>query len=252
MPVSTLPGRRPEEHSFFDAIAPYEITDEELIAPFLPALKLVQGNSSKERFAVDIDSTLYDFSTVAREQFLKHADDLGDESLLRGAYISWVEWRSPADACGIDVWKHVISMCHSPEVIERQQPFPGAAETLQELADYGHELIYISNRDPSSVGATTRWLEDHGFPVIGDSVHCLWGDKAPLLADCRYLIDDRPKTLVEFVYDPNWDIEGRGKRKGLSLLYEYNRALTDIPDIFLSPTWQGIASWLKRKELVNV
>lgn len=203
--------------------------------------------SSAPKFAVDVDSTLYSFETVARESFRQLYEETKDESYLRGQYHSWDEWRSPADVCGIDTWMDVIKRCHAPEVVAAQTPFPGAVETLQMLEDAGYGIMYVSTRSPHSANATSLWLLEEGFP-FGEhtEVHCQMEDKAPFIAECQYLIDDRPKTMLDFVYDSTWD-KAKGERKALSLMYAYNRALTDIPNIFLSPTWGGLQSWLKRK-----
>lgn len=218
-----------------------------------PHLEVLEGNGTgeKPKFAIDIDSTLYSFETAAREAFQKLYDETGDRNYLKGLYHSWDEWRSPADACGIEIWMKVIGMCHVPEIIERQVPFPGAVATLQALVDEGYQLMYLSTRTPEASEATCNWLDNCGFPM-GDQieVHCRMEDKGPYLAECQYLIDDRPKTLIEFIYDPSWN-QFKGERKALSLLYPYNRALTDVPNIFLAPSWVGISSWLVRKGLLS-
>lgn len=223
------------------------------VSGFEPKLRLIQGGppEAKPRFGIDVDSTLYDFESPAREGFLKLAEETKDKTLRRGAYVAWDEWRSPADACGIDNWMKVISICHSPEVILRQIPFPGAVETLQALADEGYGLTYVSTRNPAAADATHQWLHESGFPLGEEiQVHCQMDDKRPFIAECQYLIDDRPKTLLDFIYDSNWD-QTQGERIGLSLMYPYNRALTDIPNIFLAPTWAGIASWLVRNDVLQ-
>jgi hypothetical protein len=218
------------------------------------------------RIAVDIDSTLFDFETPAREAFLQMASESGDKSLFRGAYVPWTEWRSPADVCGLDNWKEAIARCHKPDVILAQTPFQGAVETCRALIDEGHDLLYISNRDPEATESTQEWLQITGFIEPGDGeaarLLCLHGDKRPHISTCQYLIDDRPKTLVEFVTDPNWrnklglllnwgspnyDLE----RKGFGLMYEYNRALTDISNIYLAPTWSGLNYYLVRKGILS-
>jgi hypothetical protein len=217
-----------------------------------PKLRLVPSSAhgGKAKFAIDIDSILYDFSTPAREAFLKLSETTGDRSLLRGTYVSWVEWRTPADVCGLEMWMEVISMCHAPEVILRQKPFAGAVDTLQALVGQGYDLMYCSNRNEEAADATRQWLQQEGFP-LGDhvEVRCTMEDKVTYLAECQYIIDDRPKTLIDFIHSPNWD-QAKGERKGLSIMYEYNRALTDIPNIFLSPTWAGLAGWLVRKNFL--
>lgn len=202
------------------------------------------------RIAVDVDSTLYDFETPAREAFQKLADERNDKTLFRGLYVPWTEWRSPADACGLDDWLTVIDMVHEPESILAQEPFAGSASVLQALEDEGHELLYITSRKSACHEATAQWLDDH-FPE--GEVICSGSDKSQHLANCQYLIDDRPKTLVEFIYDFS-----AFEREAFGLMYEYNRALTDINHIYLAPSWEGIRYYLHRmgvlpeRELVNV
>jgi FMN phosphatase YigB (HAD superfamily) len=52
------------------------------------------------KIAVDIDSTLYDFETPAREAMFKLYKETGDLVYKEGAYHPWTEWRSPADVLG--------------------------------------------------------------------------------------------------------------------------------------------------------
>jgi 5'(3')-deoxyribonucleotidase len=203
---------------------------------------------SKPKFAIDVDSTLYDFNIPAREAFLKLSIERGDRSLLRGVYSPWTEWRSQVDSCGEEAWQEVIDMCHQPHVILAQTPYPGAVETCQALANAGYEIMYISNRDDGDTAiATYEWLAQHAFP-FPSILKCIHGTKIPYLTECQYLIDDRPRTLIDFVYDREWT---GPKRKGLSITYPYNQALTDIEDIFLAPTWSGLAAWMVRKGILD-
>lgn len=204
--------------------------------------------------AIDIDSTLYDFATPARQAFLDLALKHGEkEEYFRGGYQSWVEWRSPADVCGFDAFNEVLEIVHSPDVILAQPPYPGAKEVLDELTD-DHEIFYISNRDPSAARATEDWLSLHEFPDA--ELIAMMDDKQPYLSECQYLIDDRAKTLVQFVHDFNWkytfgSMESPQERKAFGLLFEYNRNLTDIPGIYLAPTWAGIKYYLQKKGVLN-
>lgn len=202
-----------------------------------------------DTFAIDIDDTLYSFCDNAREALLKLYDETEDKSYLRSAYAVWDEWRSPPDICGLDTWMQVIEMVHQPEVILQQTPFSGAVKTLNALADEGFNLMYISNRDIEATDATAQWLMIHGFPA-GDLV-CMMTDKAAHMGHCRYMIDDRPKTLINFIYDSEWPADMFGERKAMSLLYPFNRALSDIPNIFLAPSWAGLSSWFFRKGFIS-
>lgn len=290
------------------------------------------------KIAVDIDSTLYDFETPAREAFTKLSAERGERSILRGAYDPWTEWRSPADACGIEIWLEAIALCHANDVILAQTPYNGAVETCQALANEGHELLYISNRAVETADATHEWLQEWNFPVdenITEAVewhggHCLkvlTTDKKPFLKDCQYLIDDRPKTVVDFIYDYDWEtrirreadrIHGNGpdvgdpawedyekilsvciddryrldalyaengpeesidsvrevlaedlerlhesaekaaqeyisanRRRAFVIAYSYNQALTDVPHLYLAPTWAGLNEYLVGKGVLS-
>ncbi len=134
-------------------------------------------------------------------------------------------------------------------------PFVGAVQTCNALVLEGHELLYISNRSSSSWMTTYAWLKDQLFPLEGCVLTCTMDDKRPHIADCQYLIDDRPKTLVEFVYDNEWERTGmlkyQGPRKAFGKAYPYNVNLTDIPNIYLSYTWAGINDYLVRKGVLS-
>lgn len=168
--------------------------------------------------AIDIDSTLYDFETPAREACFKLWRDTGDETYKVGAYASWgSEWRAPADILGLDRWLKAISVVHDSEIIKSQVPFDGAVETCKMLMERGHTLIYITNRATETEEATREWLESYGFLPTGDHDHTLvvtTEDKRPHVSECQYIIDDRLKTVVEFVYDHDWHNVVENKVRG--------------------------------------
>jgi len=195
--------------------------------------------------AIDIDDTLYDFGGLAREKWGEYAMERGDKSLQRGAYCAWPEWRSPADVVDLEHWLRIIDLCHAPDVIIEQIPYPGAYEGLWRLDDAGYDLLYISTRDPEVTEATRHWLMFQGFPY-GDLI-CTHEDKIQYVRDCQYIVDDRVKTLVNFVYDHEWYNSGRPQRKGFALLKEYNRALTDVPNVYLAPTWNLLINYMEDK-----
>lgn len=204
------------------------------------------------KIAVDIDSTLYDFETPSREAMLKLWKATKDDAYKQGAYHPWTEWRSPADVLGLERWLKAIALCHSADVIEAMRPFDGAVETCQALSEAGHELMYISNRASETELATTNWLYNNGFTDDTTSVVVTSGDKAPFMRDCQYLIDDRLKTCVQFVYDFEWrrdfqDLDRKAFVKG----YPYNQAATDIPGLYVALTWAGLNEYLVKAELLD-
>jgi hypothetical protein len=171
----------------------------------------------------------------------------------------WTEWRSPTDSLGLEKWLGVIAMVHDSEVIRRMTPFPGAVATCQALMEEGHHLLYISNRATEAQEATYDWLLDCGFLRADDDpavdVLCTNENKAPYMAECQYLIDDRPKTVIEFVYSHDWAWRQNGvaefQRKAFVKGYPYNQALTDIPNVYVAMDWYGINEYLVRKGVLS-
>jgi 5'(3')-deoxyribonucleotidase len=198
------------------------------------------------RVAIDVDSTLYDFESPMRQAFLDLAFESGDkETYFKGGYQSWVEWRSPSDVCGPDAFVKALERVHSPDVIMEQPPFPHAYEVVQELASE-HDVYFISNRSEGSevYDATYEWIETN---ILGDpELICTTESKRRWLEDTNYLIDDRPKTLIEFIYG-----YGPPRSKAFGLMFEYNRNLTDLDDIYLAPTWHGLEYYLKDKGVLG-
>lgn len=69
------------------------------------------------------------------------------------------------------------------------------------------------------------------------------------------MIDDRSKTMVEFVYDFDWHEEYRNRipampRKGFMLKTDHNRSLTDVPGLYLAPNWSGLRRYMVKCNLL--
>jgi hypothetical protein len=200
------------------------------------------------KVAVDIDDSLYNFGGLAQEMIVQLAAQTNDKRLQKAAYSTWNEWRTPNDVLE-EEWQTIIDMCHRDHVIRSQMPFKNAVTTLRKIFSAGNDIIYISNRSEDAYNATYEWLQAHGFPQA-KSLVCTTGNKAPFIEDCRYIIDDRPKTLVEFVYDYDWqrnEWDGRFNRVAFGLFCEYNRALTDVPGIYLAPNWTLLEKYIEEK-----
>ena len=205
------------------------------------------------RIAIDIDDTLYSFRDAAR-QVLSELASTGiyarNPSLAQALYTPWTQWRTPHDILGDEIWNEVIAVVHDDEMILSRIPYDYAVETLLDLGAGGHEFVYISNRATSTAEATRQWLSNNGFPY-GELV-VMDGAKAQRMIDCQYLIDDRVSTLVQFVTDPYWEDAQRGfGRKAFALMKEYNWNLTDVPNIYLAPTWTGLSYYLRKKNLIS-
>jgi 5'(3')-deoxyribonucleotidase len=209
------------------------------------------------KIAIDIDDTLYNFGEKIREEFFKMAIEYNDKELLKGAYAPHLEWRSLSDSLSDDIVREAIDRVHSHESIISQKPYEHCVETLWKLKNSGHDLIYISNRDSRCWASTTNWLIINEFPVDvhDNNVHCVTGSKEEYLIKCQYLIDDRPKTVANFVNDYTWQrsfgrFDESKQRKAFGLWFPYNQALTDLSNVYLAPTWLGIRYYLERKSLI--
>jgi hypothetical protein len=207
------------------------------------------------KVAVDIDDTLYDFNIKIREEFFKMAIEYDDKEILKGAYMPFVEWRSLTDSLGVEIAREAIHRVHSDESILAQIPYQDSSRVLSEVADSGHEIIYISSRQETCHEATGIWLNMHHFPQ-GD-IMCVAGEKSQHIRNCRYLIDDRPSTIADFVTDYTWKKwNGSTKnstkpRVAFGLWYTYNQALTDLDNVYLAPTWLGLRYYLIKKEVID-
>lgn len=210
------------------------------------------------KIAVDVDSTLYDFDGPAREACFKLWRDTGDEIYKQAAYHTGGEWRSYTDILGLDKWLTAIDLVHEEESILKQTPFDGAVETLKALRKAGHDIMFITNRKAHSAEATWDWLLETRLAsqTYEDDLIVTEDDKKSFMADCQYLIDDRVKTVVQFVHDYDWtnrigSNNSTRARHAFVKAYPYNINLTDVPRCWLSPSWAGINIHLEKVGVLN-
>ncbi len=74
------------------------------------------------------------------------------------------------------------------------EPFPGAIETLPELADDGHEIVVLTAKPTFAVDDTYEWISLHRLPAA--EVHIL-EDKWRI--PCDVYLDDGPHVLPGLV-----------------------------------------------------
>jgi len=208
------------------------------------------------KIACDIDDTLYPFGNAVRDEFFRMAEEYDDKSILKAAYAPHVEWRSLSDSLpDSDLVYEAILRVHNKTI--EQVPFDYCVKTLWELINSGHEIIYITSRKDKYHEPTEQWLNEWEFPTPSNLI-CVQDSKIPHIRDCKYLIDDRPQTVLDFVTDYTWkrwtaghSVEGRD-RKAFGLWLPYNQALTDVKNVYLAPGWFGINFYLQRKNIITV
>lgn len=205
---------------------------------------------SLSKIAVDLDQTLYSFDDKVREAFFDLAVEREDKSILRGAYSGSLEWRSLTDAYGKEIAYEAIERVHRTQFLH--EPFLDAPEILIELAK-NHKIKYVTSRKDIHWEETYRWLMNWQFPE-GDLICTIKEEdyankgKARHIEDCQYLIDDRPKTIIEFLYeDKDLWVE---PRIAFGLWEPYNRNLTDIDGVYLAPTWKCLEYYFKKFNLI--
>lgn len=201
---------------------------------------------------------MYDFGSEVREAFFEMAIETGDKKYLRGAYSSFAEWRDLSDVADFfeqneDVVLKAIDIVHKNTVYQR--PYKNSVHVVRRLAyEENHIIKYVTSRHEKFYNDTELWLQSCAFP--NGELICSTHDKRPHISDCQYIIDDRPKTLIEFITDFTWKLshgsENKEKqRKAFGLWTPYNRNLTDVRNILLAPTWRGIEYYLERKGLLT-
>lgn len=159
-------------------------------------------------------------------------------------YANLNQWRTPVDILSIDEWIDIIHECHSDENILSNQPLAGSVEVTNELAKES-DIYYVSNRAPRTWKATVQWLKEHEFPMP-ENVICLTDQPKINFFNnegINYIVDDRPKTLVDFAYSGK-------EKKAFGLLTEYNSSLTDIDNIFLAYDWYGLSYFFEKEGVI--
>lgn len=198
--------------------------------------------------AVDIDDTLYSFRDASIQVLSEMAFDPrltkeDQEKCHQAIYTQWGQWRTPYDILG-DLWIEAIDTVHDHEMIRKQIPFAGAVDTLNIIYNQGIEILYISNRATETYEATLDWLADNEFPLESeDNLICTSDNKSSYISHCQYLVDDRVRTVVNFITE-------NPARVAFGLMRDYNHNLTDVPGVYLAPTWIGIQHLMRKVGLI--
>ncbi|MEI3597989.1 MULTISPECIES: 5' nucleotidase, NT5C type [unclassified Oceanobacillus] len=155
------------------------------------------------KFGFDIDDTLINLREHAFRIYTKRLKQ--DLSLETFKGINRVEIHEPfglTDAEGKEMWTHSLE-----EIYYTDCPaFPGARETLLDLAEEGHEIYYITAR-PKEHGIRTReWMKEKGFPITDDRFFYGMQDeeKVKIIEELEldYYVDDKPAVLKTLLHTP--------------------------------------------------
>ncbi|MCM3668173.1 hypothetical protein M3181_04050 [Mesobacillus maritimus] len=148
------------------------------------------------RLGFDIDDTLINLREHAfhlyNHKLKKNIDVKAFHSLNR------VEIHEPfglSDEEGQQMWNGSLE-----EIYYTSCPaFPGALEKLNEWAEQGHEIYYITSRPKEHGERTKKWMIEQGFPVQEGRFYYGMKDseKVEIILDLRldYYFDDKPEVL---------------------------------------------------------
>jgi uncharacterized protein len=115
--------------------------------------------------------------------------------------------------------------------------FPDAIETLQELAQNGHEIFYITARPMEHGERTKEWMKNQGFPVLDERFFYGMQDheKVHIIKKLKldYYFDDKPEILNTLLDEPNTKVYLRDQ--------SYNRNLK----------FPRIVEWTELKQIIK-
>ena len=170
------------------------------------------------KLAIDIDSTLHhywdDFAAAAKRRF--------GVSLPYDEQVTW-----SIDRLKPEQLKVCIAETHSPDIVLRSEPYPGAVDVVKRWHDQGHWIHITSHRATDAHTCTATWLDKIGLPY--DDLHCSY-DKVTRAAELEIdlLIDDSPVNLAGAI--------DHGI-KGATLIHPWNRDLIEEEDVVAARDW---------------
>jgi hypothetical protein len=137
----------------------------------------------ERRIVVDIDNTLWDFSSVFWERLRQISPHVMPPA-------SWDAWDFWVDSVPEKVLYQTIKGIHLDQ--EQFSPYDDARTFLAALMENRFHIVIASHRDRETMGATVRWL--HNFRLPYHEVHLSY-DKSVLFGDCCAVVDDSPVVL---------------------------------------------------------
>ncbi len=158
---------------------------ETLLAQILDA---VRSHAPRGVVVFDLDSTLFDNRPRQARIFREFGAAYGVPELLAASAQHWRGWdlRVPLGRLGLDEariadiyptlrqfwWDRFFTS----EYCREDEPVPGAAEFVRQIAHAGAQVIYLTGRHEGMRAGTLDTLARHGFPVPpgnGAGVHLL-------------------------------------------------------------------------------
>ncbi|MEQ6354923.1 hypothetical protein ABNX05_09885 [Lysinibacillus sp. M3] len=148
------------------------------------------------KFGFDIDDTLIDLRAHAFRLYNKKLSK--NVALETFQALKRVEIHEPfglTDAEGSAMWNNSLEEIYFTDC----PSFGGALETLQALAQQGHDIYYITSRPKQYCEQTRAWMEAQGFPITEGHFFCGMQDieKVAIIKELALdvYVDDKPAVL---------------------------------------------------------
>lgn len=170
----------------------------------------------------------------------RYNEDYGDTMQLH-QWTSWNIHELVKPECG----KKIYDYLHSPGLYGEVQPIAGALEAIQQLREWGHEIVFTSACSYGMTDQKADWFVRHGF--VKDNRPFLPPEFIPVMdklkIDADLLIDDRAETVRDWVQ--------KKQRHAIMFEYPWNSWLVDaVPSVFWTrarrvTNWRGVLRYVE-------
>ncbi|MFV1989475.1 MAG: hypothetical protein ACC652_01905 [Acidimicrobiales bacterium] len=139
------------------------------------------------RLGIDLDGVVADFTSGWVRRYNRDFD-----ASVRVDQVT--TWGAPKQITHFstmgEFWRWVRFCGEGASLFRRLDLYPGALESLQELANDGHEIVIVTSKPQFAVADTYAWIAEHGLPAA--EIHIV-DDKSEV--SCELYVDDGPYNL---------------------------------------------------------
>jgi 5'(3')-deoxyribonucleotidase len=149
---------------------------------------LTEDRAERLRLGIDLDGVVADFNTGWMERYNR---DFG-ATLHHSQVVSWDGMVGLTHFPSMDeFWEW--AQTGGSSIFRELPPFPGAVETMTELAA-DHRVVIISSKYDWAIPDTLAWMSEHRLPAR--EIHFVW-DKTTV--PCDIYLEDAPHNLEALV-----------------------------------------------------
>jgi uncharacterized HAD superfamily protein len=173
------------------------------------------------KIGVDLDGCVFDFVSHFMDFYnrLLGLDDKPEDAT------SWDWWDCPNLKITQEEFFKAVKQYTKMGYPQEQPIISGATESLIDIANDNHEIVYISDRPSESHRITINSLLDHNLP-INSVIFCKSKEKASI---CKAMginicIEDKPSTVIDYAQngiDVGFHIYSINKNEWNNIQVEY-------------------------------